>query len=160
MTYPFQFRYVHPLILRLGTLHSFFTLSKVFFNRLVCFLKCSGQALPLVANSFCLNPYCSFRCGPWGSRMSDRETAERFRRNAQQAFFLRTFRLSSLRISKHFSRRRLSDCLYIRGWRMRSAALHSMLELRTISSGTHSSRRSTRMCGLRRKSTGRSGRVS
>ena len=128
--------------------------------RFLVSLKCTGRALPLVANSFCLNPYCSFRCGPWGSRMSDRETAERFRRNAQQAIFLQTFRLSSLRISKHFSRRRLSDCLYIRGWRMRSAALHSMLELRTISSWTHSSRRSTRMCGLRRKSTGRSGRVS
>ena len=62
----------------------------------------------------------------------------------------------SLRSSKHFSRCRLSDCLITRGLRMRSPALRSTLELREISSWTHSSRRSTRMCGLRRKSAGRS----
>ena len=36
----------------------------------------------------------------------------------------------SFRISKHFSRCRLSDCLFTRGLRMRSPALRSTLELR------------------------------
>ena len=63
----------------------------------------------------------------------------------------------SLRSSKHFSRRRLSDCLFTRGWRIGSPALRSALELRKISSWTHSSRRLTRMRGLWRKSPRRSG---
>ena len=63
----------------------------------------------------------------------------------------------TLRSTKHFSRCRLSDCLFTQGWRMRSPALQSAIELRGIPSWTPWSRRSTRMRELCRKSPRQSG---